>query len=762
VIVRFVAVLLTLIAAAIVAAVYFLFAPLPSRRGVVEIEGLTAPVEVRFDRAGIPHVTSVLEDDAWRALGWLHASERLFQMEMRRRAAAGRLAEVFGPALVRMDTEARTWGHLRHAQDDLAALSERERSVLEAYAQGVNAYLEHEPYPLELQALHLSPEPWTPADSLAFGRLMYQGLTIAAAEEWSVYSDAKARGVDAAVALFDASDGGHTIVAPEVREVLEEKGTVPFSAAEKGTVPFSDAEEAGAGSNAWALAGTRTASGKPLLAGDPHLNPERPAIWYAAHLTSADGLGVVGLTLAGVPGVIIGHNGKVAWSITMNQADDVDFVLERPESVSVARTETIAIANAPSQTLPIRIGPHGPIVDDLPGGVAVARAWVSEDLRHGIGFHLAAARARDGGALEAAWSTYLGPAINLCWADTAGSIGVSVFGAVPHRPQGNGRFPVPGWVAGTTWDGLVPLDALPSVQNPREGYVATANDDWSAAGIAVPYPGSFASSDRALRARELAGRHKRAVVADMRGMQSDVYSPYAARIVAALRTLPLTNERAVRARTVLAGWDARAERRGPSRLFFTFLRHVRASIPAAGSSGTGGAWVTWSLLERTITGAAHVGSWQRATEIEKALASALDEVELSSGKDPARWSWGRTHRLSYGHPLAAGLPPLLARRLLFRPVELPGEWHTLDVAGFRLDGEDDAVVHIPSARIIVDLASPDAARLALPLGQSGQILDRHARDQQRRWASVRDYPLPFTPDAVKDATISTMSFVPPH
>ena len=753
-IVRAVAVLLAAIAALAVAAVYFLYAPLPSRRGVVEIPGLTAPVEVRFDRAGIPHVRSVLEGDAWRVLGWLHASERLFQMELRRRAAAGRLAEVFGRPLVSVDVESRRWGHLRHAQEDLAALPERERGVLEAYAQGVNAYLEHQPLPLELRLLHVSPEPWTPSDSLAFGRLMYQGLTIAAAEEWAVYRDAKARGVDAAVSLLDAADGGRTVVAPGIREALV-SGTVSE------TVPDTfDAEEAGAGSNAWALAGTRTASGKPLLAGDPHLNPERPGIWYAAHLSSADGLSVAGLTLAGVPGVLIGHNGKVAWSITMNQADDVDFVLERADAVIVSRDETIAVAGAAPETVAIRESAHGPIVDELPGGVAVARAWVSKGLRHGIGFHLAAARARDGAELRQAWASYLGPAINLCWADASGSIGVSAYGAIPHRPLGDGRFPVPGWVPGYTWDGLVPLDALPSVVNPREGYVSTANDDWSAAGVKLPYPGHFASSDRAIRARDLGKSHARAVVADMRGMQADVYSPYAARIVQAIRALPLSDPRAVRARTVLSSWDARAERRGPSRLFFTFLRHVKASIPDTESGGTGGAWVTWSLLERMIAGQAHVGTWRRVPEIDKALAGALDEVERRDGKDPKHWSWGRTHRIAYPHPLAAGLPPLLARRLLFRPVELPGEWHTLDVAGFRLDGDDDSVVHIPSARIIVDLGNPDAARVSLPLGQSGQVFDRHAKDQQRRWAAVRDYPLPFTADAVSAATISTMSFVP--
>ena len=746
---RVAAVALTLLAAAAIAAAAFLYGPLPSRRGVVAIEGLTAPVEVRFDRAGVPHVTSVLEDDAWRVLGWVHASERLFQMEMRRRAASGRLAEVFGPALVPRDVDARTWGHFRRAGEDLDALSERERTILDAYSQGVNSFLEQGPLPLELQLLRVVPEPWTPRDTLAFGRLMYQNLTIAGAQEWAVLEEARARGVDAAVATVDAADGQRTEVAPEVREALGETG-VRSPIAPNGAM--GDLTPV-AGSNAWAIAGSRTASGKPLLAGDPHLNAERPGVWYAAHLASADGLAVSGLTLAGVPGVVIGHNGKVAWSITMNQADDIDYVLERDAATVPALTETIGVRDGDAIEVPIREGPHGPIVDELPGGVAVARAWVSADLRHGIGVQLASARARSGRELRQAWSAYRGPAINLCWADAAGEIGVAAFGAIPHRPRGDGRFPVPGWVAGYAWDGILPPEELPSIVSPREGYVATANDDWRASGITLAYPGHFASSDRARRARDLASRLTRARVPDMRTMQADVYSPYAARIVAALSKRTLTDPEAVRARAILTAWDARAARRGPSRLFFVFLRHLRASIATLHEGGTAGAWVTWSLLEHVVAGPG------RDPAIESALTRAIEEVERDGGKDPARWSWGRTHRLAYPHPLAAGLPAMLARRLAFRPVELPGEWHTLDVAGFRLDG-DDAVVHIPSARLIVDLSDPDATRLCLPLGQSGQLLDRHARDQQRRWATVRDDRLAFTPKAVAAATVSTMTFVP--
>jgi penicillin amidase len=257
----------------------------------------------------------------------------------------------------------------------------------------------------------------------------------------------------------------------------------------------------------------------------------------------------------------------------------------------------------------------------------------------------------------------------------------------------------------------------------------------------------------------------------MRAMQSDVYSPYAARVVASLSGLPLSDARARQARAVLTAWDKTAARRGPARLFFAFLRRARASIAGLDAGGTAGAWATWSLLDRMIAGGVAPALWDdprtgaretRELRIEAALRDALDDVEREGGPDPKRWSWGRVHRLSYPHPLAAGLPALLARRLAFRAVDLPGEWHTLDVAGFRLRGDDFAVVHIPSARLVVDLGNLDASRLCLPLGQSGQILDRHAKDQLRRWAVVRDFALPFSEKAVAAATVSTLTFVPPR
>jgi penicillin G amidase len=769
------AVLGILAAAALVAAAAWIMWPLPSRRGTATIPGLKSPVEVRFDRQGVPHVRAILEADAWRALGWLHAADRLFQMELRRRAATGRLAEVLGPGAVPMDREARQLGHAALARGDWEAAGPSERAALAAYVDGINAYLADHPLPLEVAALGAPAEPWTPVDVLAFGRLMQDGLTIAASREQGLFDDARARGLSAAVGLFDASESGATHVAPEVAEFLA--GLAPAVAV------ASRPEQAPAGSNAWAVAGSRSASRRPLLAGDPHLNAERPGVWYAAHLTSADGLDVAGLTLPGGPGVLIGHNGRVAWSITMNQADDADLFLEKIDPSAgtylhdgvwapISRTsETIRVKGGADATVEVWRTAHGPIVvrfDDAPG-FTLARASSMDGRPQGLQPFLDADRARDGSELRAAFSRYAGPAINVCWADASGNIGVQVAGAIPARRSGDGRFPVPGWTGAYDWDGAIAAAQLPAITNPPEGFVASANDDWSVSGTPLPYPGLFASDDRAGRARALAASFRAATVADMRGMQADVYSPYAARAIASMATMNFSDPRAKRGLSILTAWDARATVRGPARLFYAFLKELRATVAAPLSRGTSGAWVTWSLLDRMLGGAVDPAYWDdpatprvetRQERVERALAAALDAVEREDGNDPARWNWGKVHRIGYAHAFASVLPSPIAKRLAFGPVALPGEWHTLDVAGFSLRGERYEVMHIPSARLIVDLGDPDASRLVLPLGQSGQLFDRHARDQLSAWSKSADFPLPFTPRAVADATVSTLRFVP--
>jgi penicillin amidase len=738
--------------AALVGAGALVLGPLPSRRGTVGIPRLRAPVDVLFDRQGVPHVRAVLESDAWRALGFVHAADRMFQMELRRRAARGRLAEIVGPVALPMDREARRNGYSTLAQRDWDALGTYERDALEAYADGVNAFIAEQALPLEFLALSVSPEPWTPVDSLAFGRLLQDQLSGADAVERGAFDDARSRGLSAAVALLDASVPGSSRVAEEIANVLA--GVTPAAAP---APPPS--EPAPAGSNAWALSGTRTASGKPLLAGDPHLAPERPGVWYAAHVTSADGIDVVGLTLPGLPGVVMGHNGRVAWSLTMHQADDSDLFLERVDWakgtyqrgdawIPLARkTETIHVKGGTDVVMDVDRTVHGPIVlkvDDA-RGIALARAFAPDGLAQGPRAFLDAARAHNGAELVSAWSHFAGPSVNVCWADVSGAIGVHVEGAIPRRRAGDGRFPVPGWTTTYDWDGTFPAASLPAIEAPKEGLVVTANDDWTASGRSLPYPGLYANSDRAARARQLAASLDRATVADMRAMQNDVYSPYAARVVSALRKMKFSDARAVAAMNVLSAWDAKAALHGPSRLFFAFTKEMRKE------EGPLGLPATWFMLERQIESG--------GSGIESALARAMSAVTEGEGPDPEHWSWGHAHRLFYDHPFAGALPRWLAARLRFGPVPLPGEWHTLDVAGFRLRSDGYGVIEIPSARFIVDLSSPDASRLVLPLGQSGQLFDRHAHDQLQAWSTGHDFPLPYTAKAVDAAAISTLRLI---
>jgi len=758
----------TLLVAAVIGTFTLLMGPLPARRGRVVIPQVSAPVEARFDARGIPHVRSVLEVDAWRALGFIHATDRLFQMELRRRAAAGRLAELFGPEAVALDREARVNGYAAAARRDWEALPENSRAALTAYADGVNAFLVDCSLPLELRALSLTPEPWTPLDSLAFARLMQDGLSVAPYPERSAFDDARARGLDAALALADAAEPGSTHVSPELVAFWPGMTTARASAALPETAPV--------GSNAWALAGTRTASGKPLLAGDPHLAAERPGVWYAAHLTSADGLDAAGLTLPGVPGILIGHNGRVAWSMTMHQADDSDFYVEQVDWsagryrrgdawVPLERaTETIHVKGGADVTIEVGRTIHGPIVlrSDDGSGWALSQAFAPANAPQGPEAFLDAARARNGTELLAAFSRYAGPSVNVCWADVTGAVGVKVAGSIPRRRSGNGRFPVPGWDAAYDWDGTIAPAELPAMSTPPDGIVVTANDDWSASSRVLPYPGIFAESDRAIRARELGTRLDKARVADMRAMQNDIFSPYAARVVASLNTLVLSDPKAVAARAILARWDAKAETTGPSRLFYAFMKEVRKD------AGGGTLRVTWSMLDRMIEGQGAQEFWDdpatsqvetRASRVEAALARALTAVEREGGSVAAHWSWGKAHRLTYPHAFASVMWPALARRLAFGPVALPGESHTLDVAGFPLRGDRYDVSDIPSARFIVDLGSPDDSRLVLPLGQSGQLFDRHGHDQLQAWANGRDFALPFSAKAVEAATISTLRFV---
>jgi penicillin amidase len=308
-------------------------------------------------------------------------------------------------------------------------------------------------------------------------------------------------------------------------------------------------------------------------------------------------------------------------------------------------TETIHVKDGADVVVEIARTVHGPIVETLDGlpGFALSRAFAPAGLAQGPRAFLEAARARSGPELFAAWSDFAGPSVNVCWADAAGAIGVQVAGAIPQRRAGDGRFPVPGWTGAYDWDGTLPAAALPAVSNPKDGFIATANDDWSASGRRLPYPGFYAEPDRARRARQLGTAIAAGRVADMRAMQNDVYSPYAARVMSVLSRSTHADPLAAKAASILSSWDAKADKRGPSRLFYAFMKEARKE------AGVTSVRISWSMLERMIEGTDAQSFWDdpgttrvetRDERVERALVRAIRTVEREDGSDPARWSFG--------------------------------------------------------------------------------------------------------------------------
>lgn len=730
---------------------------------------------MRFDRRGVPHVRARTEADAYRVLGWLHAGDRMFQMELRRRRASGRLAEILGAGLVPLDREARRWRYETLARREWAALSTRDRGLLEAYAQGVSAYIATNPRPLELVALRVEPEPWTAMDSVRFLWLMVSTVGGSGALEERRLERILAAGADAVLPILEAAEGRTIFAAPEA----------PFRRLRPATRPPSWADAGGGGSNAWAVAGARTLSGRPCLAYDPHLPVEIPGVWYAAHLTTDDGIDAAGLTIPGAPGIVFGHNGRVAWAGTMHQADDADLFLEKMDETGLrydsgngwlpfeATGERIAVRGSPEVPIELRSTRHGRVLDEISSDsghrFALTESWAPAFAGPTFPSFLASARAEDGASLASIWSRYGGPAFNICWASRDGHIGVLAAGAIPERSIGDGRLPIPGWMPGYDWRGLVPADALPRIEDPPEGFVATANDDWSAAGFDLPYPGDFAPPDRIGRIRARLAEESSAGLASLRSIQTDIESPVALRVRRALDAIGMAGREAARGAAILKSWDGRASRWGPALLLWSFLLELRGRtlVPLERQLGTdlpGGL----DLLLRMLETREHERFWddpstpereRRDEVVSRALAAAVLRIERERGPVPESWPWGVVHAIRYRHPLSQGIPPL--RTILDAPpVEVGGDGRTVAVSEHRFASGVLETVHIPSARLLIDLGRPDDSRLVLPLGQSGQFQDRRYRDQAESWAAGRDYPFPFSAEAVDAGTVSTLRLTP--
>jgi penicillin amidase len=804
---------LLLAAALVIAGAYFtLRQSLPQEEGEILLAGLGKPVEVLRDRYGVPHITAASLGDAITALGFVHAQDRLWQMEVNRRTAAGRLAESFGEGALEADRFLRTLGIRRAAEANLQRLDAQTRALLESYAAGVNAFLATKPVlPVEYWLTGTRPEPWTPVDSLGWIKMMAWDLggnwrnellrmrlskTLSntriheflppypgeAAPEIAdlrkLYGGMEKEGARLAGSVDGASGlalknglrffGDMNLVAKKP-EIMEGQTQAPpwFDA---------DAQTEGLGSNNWAVSGARSATGKPLLANDPHLGLSAPALWYFAHL-SAPGFEAIGATLPGVPAIVLGRNSHFAWGFTNTGPDVQDLYIERldgagnyltPEGPKpfVLRDEVIKVKGGEDVRLQVRVSRHGPVISDVsraaqeaaPRGHVIAFQWTAlreDDLTMQSAAKLA--RAKDWPGFVTALRDFHSPQQNVVYADSQGNIGFVAAGRVPVRKPENdlkGLAPAPGWLAKYDWAGFIPFEELPRTHNPAEGTLMTANHRITPPGYAHYLTSEWQPPYRANRINELLGAVRAHSIGSFARIQGDVVSLPIRELLPRLARVVPRSEPARRALSRLAAWDGAmvADRPEPLILSAWWRELARAVYADELGAAFPGNWLTRAqFLTNVLADKDRQGRWcddvrtKAAESCEDLLAAALEaalaDLRRRFGDDMDAWRWGAAHYARHEHR-PFGRVKWLAP-IFDIVVPTPGDPYTVNVGRGRLEdaARPYANTHAASLRAIYDLANLDNSLYIHSGGQSGNVLSAHYKAFTQAWANGEYIPM---------------------
>jgi len=763
---------------------------LPVVEGTLEAAGLDARVEIVRDRWGVPHIFAGEDADAYLALGWVTAQDRLFQMELLRHAAQGRLAEMFGPDALEVDRLFRTMDFHGTGQRMLARTRPEVKRALQAFTRGVNACVASRGgrLPPEFALLRRGFAPAREDDFVGVLGYVTWGLNIS----WTfdpLYEKLVARlGPGRAAELFPYNRGG----SPSVYPASEAATPAPEPTARLHR--FSPAAERLlsslprlTASNNWVVGPSRSASGRPILANDPHLSLGLPGIWYQVHLKSRS-QDVIGVTVPGLPLVVIGHNRDVAWGFTNLMLDAADFfveklkpddpgqVMHRAEWVPVeTREEVLEVRGGEPVRLAVRRTPHGPIVNaffpDQDETLSYRWTFPAAEQANEIEGFFDLNRARDWTSFRAALSRFGAVAQNVAYADRAGHIGMQAAGAIPRlkgRTEGT-RFRA-GWDGSEDWDGFVPFADNPSVLDPPEGFLASANNPTLPAPSPYYISSQWEPVDRYLRIREVLRSKEKLSVEDMKRLHRDTTFVSARElapvVLEAFASAPPAEPALRAALDALQGWDGDMRADSPAAaLFAAFYKHLfhevfadelgpelargyrsKANLSAimirAALSPGRAAW-----LDRADTPAVE----GRDEVFRAAFTKAVRELREALGGPPAGWAWGRLHTLELQHPLGRS-SRLLGAYFNRGPFPVPGHNGTVNKAEF--PEEHWRVQHGPSMRQITDFADLDAALAVLPGGQSGIPASPHYDDLTPLWLAGEYHPFPLDRAAV-DAVASS-------
>jgi len=807
----FTAAVLLLVAGVLGLGLWYIRAIEPQVSGTVTLPGFEKPVEIVRDAEGVPHIFAASEQDATAALGFVHAQDRLWQMEMNRRIANGRLAEIVGQPGLETDRFLRTIGIRRSAEAIFANLDAETRVSLAAYARGVNAYLTTRsgPLPPEFQILRApAPEPWSPIDSIGWSLIMALDLGGNLNAELTRLQLAQ-RGLSMRqIGEFLPPYPGETHPdLPDYGALYRSLGGETRRAAAL-IRPFELGIE-GVGSNNWVVSGARSETGKPLLANDPHLGLSAPALWYFARMTSPAGT-VIGATMPAVPSVVLGRNDRIAWGFTNTGPDVQDLFIERVDPADSMRYQTpdgwarfdtarevIAVRGAPDEVLTVRISRHGPVISDgasrgatvaAPPGHALALQWTAlspDNLT--VQAFARLNKARDWPEFLAAARQYDAPQQNMVYADVDGNIGFVAAGRVPVRKAENdlkGLFPAPGWDARYDWAGFIPFEELPQEFNPARGFRITANERITPDGYPHHITSEWATPHRADRIAELLGARERHSPASFRQMQADHRSAAVREILPLLLAAHPRGEEERRRQTpqrvrevvaALAGFDGTmAVERAEPLVVTAWLRELTRLV-YADELGPNLFPVLWDQRQQfmmaVLSDTNGQGVWCRGAEaggepstcpalVSRALDLALADLERRFGADWRAWRWGTAHDARSEHRPFSRVPALAA--LFDVRVPVPGDTYTVNVNRYTIRNEAEPFVsrHSASLRAIYDMADPERSLFMHSTGQSGLPTSRLYRNLAERWAAVEFLPMRTRRSDIEKGAIGTLTITP--
>jgi penicillin amidase len=784
--------IIVLILSTLVGGYIFLSSTAPELDLTIAVSEIGAEVEIIRDSYGMPHIYAHTEEDAAFALGYCTAQDRLFQMELIRRTVGGRLSEILGEDLVKVDKLFRTITAAKPIEEMFDEMSPELAVLMEAYAAGINHYLKfhEENLPFEFSLLGFDPEPWKAADELSVLYYMAWGLNFSFDTELLHAAVTNKIGPELAAQIFvDYPVGAPTIMGDESFTVSAAQLLESIQFAREFTGVYFRG-----GSNNWVVSGDKSETGMPILANDMHLGLINPGIWYEAHI-SCPGLNVSGVVLPGVPLVVAGANDHVAWGFTNVMADDADFYLEKINPDDSGQYEfmgvwknmdivndTISVSGGEDVPIEIRMTHHGVIVSDIieeiePSTNPIAMRWTIYEFNQEAQALYQANHASDIYDLERAAALHKCPGQNWVYADDKGNIGFWAATGIPIRNGFDGSLLLPGWDGEHEWDGYVPTDRQPHVRNPSKGWIASANNKH----VDDDYPhvisNNYAPPDRIIRINDMLNEKEKFNLDDFKRMHGDDYlvmaKEWTPHIIASTKSLELTDLE-LRGKELLAGWDfrGRPESAEPA-IFHITLQFILENIF---KERLGDTLYDYFISENTFTvhkALNHLLELRKtewfdnpATEpvenidsvLAKSFGQAIEYLSDRFGDNVDNWIWGELHTVTFFHPIGRYIP-IFGQLLNAGPFPMGGGSNSINPGIYRFSNPWKVAAGA-SQRHIFDLGNMKNSLRVIPTGVSGNFMSDHYTDQVDLWRNVEYRPFVLDRVDVEADAVHVMKMIP--